>query len=253
MKIYIAGPVSGQPDGNRPLFDETARRLRAAGHSVINPVEATSPEDDQHGPGTPRYEEIMRQCFTDVESCDAICTLTGWQASVGAVEEVRLAERLGKRKGNVDDFVDGDPLVVGSGNLKWMGDPECEPERGYDGDAGFDLYVSEDTTVPFGKFVDVPLGISVELPPGTWAMLTGRSSTIRRRGLLVTQGIIDNGYRGPLYAGVQNLNDTTVRLERGERIAQLILFPLIVPMLEGPLPHLSPSDRGHNGFGSSGA
>ena len=92
-------------------------------------------------------------------------------------------------------------------------------QRAYQADAGIDLYVqaSEERAVVEGRgftgawvigpgeFVDLPLGVSVRLPEGHWGMLTGRSSTLRQRGLLVNQGIIDNGYTGPLFAGVWNL------------------------------------------------
>lgn len=137
--------------------------------------------------------------------------------------------------------------------LKWTGDEMCAPVRNYTGDAGFDLVVSEDTFVPMGEFRDVPLGISVELPEGVWAMLTGRSSTLRRRGLLVTMGIIDNGYRGPLYAGCQNVSQAAQRVLRGERIAQLIPYRLESPDLGlTRVDELGESDRGQSGFGSTG-
>lgn len=143
--------------------------------------------------------------------------------------------------------------IVGShSQLKYVLTQDgCDPRTGYPGDAGVDLYVSENTRIPFGQFADVPCGCNVELPPGTWGMLTGRSSTIRDRGLFVTQGIIDNGYRGPLFAGVHNLSDTSVQLQKGDRIAQLIVLPL-VPVAPQQVDALSQSDRGSNGFGSSG-
>lgn len=145
--------------------------------------------------------------------------------------------------------VAGAPLEAKA--LKWTGDEDCAPTRHFDGDAGFDLYVAERTSIPYGKFVDVPLGISVELPPGTWAQLTGRSSTLRKRNLLVTQGVIDNGYRGELFAGVQNLGREGTVVDRGERIAQLILHDMVTP---DPVmvSILSETDRGAAGFGSTG-
>jgi dUTP pyrophosphatase len=139
--------------------------------------------------------------------------------------------------------------------IRWCGDLECEPRRGYPGDAGFDLVVERDVTVKVDTFVDVPCGVSVEMPPGTWGLITGRSSTLRRRGLLVTQGIIDNGYRGELFAGVQHLNQgPPVELRRGERIAQFIPFRLEAPGLRlRRVAELAESDRGVSGFGSTGA
>jgi dUTP pyrophosphatase len=127
------------------------------------------------------------------------------------------------------------------------------PTHAHDGDAGFDLYASETMTLFDGGFTDVPMGCSVELPRGYWGMLTGRSSTMRRRGLLVTQGIIDNGYRGPLFAGVKNLSGHPQTVARGERIAQLIPVPLPgVTLTPVAVSDLSESARGTNGFGSTG-
>lgn len=137
--------------------------------------------------------------------------------------------------------------------MKWTGDPECKPTRGYVGDAGFDLYVSEDTVLPYREVIDVPCGISVELPEGTWGMLTGRSSTIRQRGLLVAQGIIDNGYRGELFVAVHNISRMGTLIKRGERIAQLLLFDLVSARVSlERVAELTDSDRGVAAFGSTG-
>src|SRR5690606_23075709 len=125
------------------------------------------------------------------------------------------------------------------------------PNRQYPGDAGFDLYTSRETTIPGHTFIDVPCGCSVELPDGWWGLITGRSSTLRSRQLLVANGIIDQGYRGPLFVGVQNLTDRTVVVKAGERLGQLIPIPLF-PGVAMRTEHLSESVRGHNGFGSSG-
>lgn len=127
------------------------------------------------------------------------------------------------------------------------------PTRGYPDDAGLDLYVSEATIVRAGKFVDVPCGLAVELPEWSWGMLTGRSSALRRLGLLVNTGIIDHQYRGELFAGTFNLTQQDVLLEPGQRIAQLIVMPNLTKDLQ-PVwtEELSKTDRGENGFGSTG-
>lgn len=127
------------------------------------------------------------------------------------------------------------------------------PERNYDGDAGFDLYVTEDVEVPIGQFRDIPCGINVELPEGTWGLIIGRSSTLRIHNLMVTPGVIDNGYRGPLYAGVYNMGGAQFSAKRGMRLAQFIPFPLTAQkMTPRWVPLLSGSDRGSRGFGSTG-
>lgn len=126
------------------------------------------------------------------------------------------------------------------------------PTRGYAGDAGLDLYCVEDATIEPGKWVDVDLGVRVALPTGYWGLLTGRSSTLRRRGLLVNQGIIDNGYRGPLFANMVNMTDQPVDVYKGERLVQLIVLPI---WDHSPVPCtiLPDSDRGNQGFGSTGS
>lgn len=134
--------------------------------------------------------------------------------------------------------------------------PEARlPERTYAGDAGFDLYVAEETVVHDGGFVDIPLGVSVGFPPGVWGRITGRSSTLRNTGLLVNEGIIDNGYNGPLFAGVRNLSGAPVTVAYGDRIAQLILHDNVTARYEAVAVdgHGDSADgRGHAGFGSSG-
>jgi len=135
-----------------------------------------------------------------------------------------------------------------------LDDGAALPSRAYEGDAGFDLYALEETEIGPGDFVDVPMGCSVQLPDRVWGMITGRSSTVRKHDLLVTTGIIDSGYRGPLFAGVRSLRADTYVVKKGERLAQLIPFPNVAMDLHAtPVSVLSPTDRGEAGFGSSGA
>lgn len=127
------------------------------------------------------------------------------------------------------------------------------PTRAHDDDAGLDLYVSQDVDVAPGQFVNIPCGMGVQLPEGTWGLLTGRSSTMRKRGLQTIQGVIDCGYRGELFAGVFNPGKETVHIERGERLHQLIILPnLTAQFTPVPVSELKEHARGTNGFGSSG-
>lgn len=129
-----------------------------------------------------------------------------------------------------------------------------QPTKGHYDDAGLDLFVSETVVVPSGQFRDVHCGVSVALPEGTWGLLTGRSSTLRKRSLMVAQGVIDAGYRGPLFAGVWNLGPESVTIEKGDRISQLILIENVTEStLVYEVGSLNDGTRGLAGFGSTGA
>ena len=125
------------------------------------------------------------------------------------------------------------------------------PVYGYPGDAGMDLCVVGDHVLAPGESRDLPTGIAVEMEDQLWGRITGRSSTLRKRGLFVNEGVIDNGYRGELLIYVTNRQSTPVQIDSGDRLAQLILTEIHnAPAAWAD--ELSPSDRGTNGFGSTG-
>lgn len=133
----------------------------------------------------------------------------------------------------------------------WEGSDIPAPAYAHPGDAGLDAVCMERVELPGpGRVVDVPLAISVAPPPGFWYMVVGRSSAINR-GIRVHLGVIDEGYRGPLFARCEAISDPVV-VEHGQRVAQLILMPLVradVRYSPDPLPE---SVRGNGGFGSTG-
>lgn len=156
---------------------------------------------------------------------------------------VREAEKFSwERQGKI-----GTPMRV------QLDDGAQMPTRGYAGDAGFDLYVYEDTHIDAGEFMDVPCGCAVQLPDHLWGLIIGRSSTLRNHQLMVTQGVIDTGYRGPLFAGVYNLATEPFVAKKGMRLAQFIPFGNVAENLRlVESATLDPSERGTAGFGSSG-
>lgn len=279
MLAYLAGPIDFC--GDTPVVDEwRALALGAlidAGFAVYDPARPF-----RNAMVAPRSAHAINTAA--IANADALmAVLPPGVPSVGTPMEIADAHRLGR--GVVVIGAQGSMQLNGMGihcyhpdhagkaavhlreisrNLKlsypndreirWTGEPELEPRRKYPGDAGYDLVVDRDTTVRVDSFVDVPCGVCVEMPPDTWGLIIGRSSTLRRRGLLVTQGVIDNGYRGELFAGVQHLNQgPPVELKRGERIAQFIPFRLEAPSLRlRRVAELGDSDRGAAGFGSTG-
>lgn len=134
-----------------------------------------------------------------------------------------------------------------------LGENGQMPTRAHDGDAGYDLYVSQRTRVGAAEFVDVPCDLALALPDNTWGLVIGRSSALRTLGLMVNQGVIDAGYRGPMFAGCFNLRPLEHWLEAGQRVAQIIPIPLTAATLKlQRVAQLRPGDRGTNGFGSTG-
>lgn len=129
------------------------------------------------------------------------------------------------------------------------------PSRSHPGDAGYDLYTVEDVRIPVGQFRDVPIGVRAVLPHGAWGRITGRSSTLRRRGLLISEAVIDQDYTGELFAGCFNLTSEAQTVRVGERVAQLVLQSVVADRYdveqvdEGQIPDTA---RGVAGFGSTG-
>jgi dUTP pyrophosphatase len=131
--------------------------------------------------------------------------------------------------------------------------PELLPTRAYHDDAGFDLIVAVQTTIFAGQFADIPCGAAVQLPSGVWGLIIGRSSTLRKHRLMVNPGVIDTGWRGQLFAGVWNMGTETFVAPVGMRLAQLIpLGNLAAGLVPTEVDELTESERGTNGFGSSG-
>ena len=128
-----------------------------------------------------------------------------------------------------------------------------EPTRAHDDDAGLDLYVHGDYILGPGQTIDLDLGVSIKSDEGFWTLLTARSSTMRNKGLIIAQGIIDPGYIGPLYATAYNITDQDIEIKNGDRVAQLIVMPNYTEMcVLTRVDRLPETERGTNGFGSSG-
>lgn len=101
MKLYLAGPMAGMPDGNFPAFRGAAVALRAAGHEIISPVELNEADgmDAAANPGHPLRAAFIKRDLEIVlrDDVDGLVLLPGWELSEGATLEVGIAEALGKR------------------------------------------------------------------------------------------------------------------------------------------------------------
>lgn len=120
------------------------------------------------------------------------------------------------------------------------------------GDVGLDIHaqIDESVSIGYGRGRFIPGNIRVDMPDGYFGMIFGRSS-LNERGLLVAPAVIDNGYQGPLGAQVWNIQPRSITINPGDRIAQIVLIPGVRPFPVS-VADFGPSDRGDNGWGSTG-
>lgn len=122
------------------------------------------------------------------------------------------------------------------------------------GDAGLDLCAAEDVELAPGERAVVPTGIAVALPEGTVGLVHPRSGLAAKHGLGLVNapGTIDQGYRGEIKVIAINLDPReTLRLARGERIAQLVV-QRVERVAVREAESLDDTERGAGGFGSTG-
>lgn len=125
------------------------------------------------------------------------------------------------------------------------------PTKAHPTDAGFDLYSSVTVTIPSGERMLIPTEVAMEIPKGYFGAVVGRSGNTIKRGLLVMTGIIDAGYRGPIGIMAYNLSNEDITIRQGEKASQIVIIPILgCKMIESD--ELSQSDRGENGYGSTG-
>ena len=127
------------------------------------------------------------------------------------------------------------------------------PAYATDGAAGMDVVAAEDATLAPGARHAVATGLAMAIPQGYEIQVRPRSGLALKHGISVsnTPGTIDSDYRGELKVILINLGDAPFDVRRGDRIAQLVLAPVVqATWLE--VDHLDETARGAGGFGSTG-
>ncbi|MGK5085984.1 dUTP diphosphatase [Bdellovibrionota bacterium FG-2] len=124
------------------------------------------------------------------------------------------------------------------------------PSRAHAHDAGLDLYCNKDVSLEPGAGAVLETGIAVALPEGSVGLVADRSS-LAKKGLKCAGGVIDAGYRGEIRIVLWNLSAEAVHLKKGERVAQLLIFPVLL-LNPVEVVKLDDSVRGSRGFGSTG-
>ncbi len=121
--------------------------------------------------------------------------------------------------------------------------------------AGLDLPAAVDSPLEIapGAIVLVPTGLSLAIPPGHEGQVRPRSGLAVKHGLTVVNapGTIDADYRGEVKVALINLGPAPVTIQRGDRVAQLIIAPVVRAEL-AEVPELPASQRGAGGFGHTG-
>ncbi|HTR61864.1 MAG TPA: dUTP diphosphatase [Candidatus Binataceae bacterium] len=121
--------------------------------------------------------------------------------------------------------------------------------------AGMDLVADVTGTifVPPGERRAIPTGLTIEIPPGYEGQVRPRSGRAINEGLTMinSPGTIDADYRGEVKVLIVNLGDRTIEIKPGDRIAQLIIAPVVRAEIEEAA-ELADSKRGSGGFGHTG-
>lgn len=129
------------------------------------------------------------------------------------------------------------------------------PTYGSDEAAGADLYACLENSIVIqpGETCFVPTGLAMEIPKGYAGLIYARSGLACKRGLAPANkvGVIDSDYRGEFIVALHNHGTTSQEVAHGERIAQLVITPVLTPAFT-EVDNLSDTTRATGGFGSTG-
>lgn len=126
-----------------------------------------------------------------------------------------------------------------------------KPEKQHFDDACFDMFSRADVIIQPMKWAKVPLGVAMAIPSDYVGIVKGRSG-LTSKGVVVPTGTIDPNYRGEICAIVYNFNNMPFTVLKGDRICQFCITPKIATAFHEVKFHSDTTDRGSNGFGSTG-
>lgn len=124
------------------------------------------------------------------------------------------------------------------------------PTRAHELDAGLDIISPVSELIYNGCAAVIDTGVHVQIPSGYVGMIKSRSGMNTKYGI-VCEGVIDAGYTGSIRVCLRNIGCYAYGVNRGDRIAQLIIMPIEVPAIE-VVDSFEQTVRGDNGFGSTG-
>jgi dUTP pyrophosphatase len=125
------------------------------------------------------------------------------------------------------------------------------PTKAHNDDAGFDLYSSVDINIAPKSRATINTSIAIAMPSNFAGLIWPRSGLSVKHGIDVLAGVVDSGYRGEILVCLYNTSDDIVEIHTGDRIAQII-FQEVPRVSLSVNATLGSSQRGSNGFGSTG-
>ncbi len=125
------------------------------------------------------------------------------------------------------------------------------PEYAHAGDAGMDLFSNENCEVLPGERKLIGTGLSIELPKDYVSLFWDKSGVAYKNGIKVMAGVIEYTYRGEYKVLLYNTSKEIYKVEKGQKIAQLLIQPIATAEVE-EVEDLSETVRGDGGFGSTG-
>ena len=129
------------------------------------------------------------------------------------------------------------------------------PRYAYEKDAGFDLHALESGVLRSGEITLIGTGLSMNIPRQHYLKITTRSGLARKHGMVIVTGTVDSGYLGEIHIVATLLNSEGVgeyAYQPGERMAQGILLPISHAEFIGVEEFGEKTERGENGYGSTG-
>lgn len=124
------------------------------------------------------------------------------------------------------------------------------PTRAHETDAGLDLYSPVRQVIRSNDWESINTGVHVAIPEGYVGMITSKSGLMAKEGI-TSRGTIDSGYVGSIRAVLFNHSKKDYIVQKGQKITQLVIMPIITPELE-VVEDLESTERGVGGFGSTG-
>jgi dUTP pyrophosphatase len=125
------------------------------------------------------------------------------------------------------------------------------PKFALEGDVGMDLFSVVDAILKPGERISCPTGIAIKIPDGYAGLIWDKSGVSHKFGIKTMGGVFDSNYTGEYLIGLINLGKEDYRIEKGNKIAQLLIQKVEHPEVE-EIEELEETNRGDGAFGSTG-